>query len=77
MFDFHRRPGRNRVVPEQRDRHRHELLRVLPDGPGHAGWQRHVPDLAPLGKRETQLRPHRLDLPPDVDDFLLEVDVIR
>ena len=77
VFGLHRRLGWSRVVPGQRDRHRRELLHVLPDGTGHAGRQRHVPDLAALGKCETQLRPHHLDLPPDVDDFLLKVDVVR
>jgi hypothetical protein len=50
---------------------------VLPDGPGHAGRQRHVPDFAALRKREAQFRSHHLDLPPNMDDFLLEVDVVR
>jgi hypothetical protein len=50
---------------------------VLPQGFGHAWGQGHFTDLAALGKREAQLRPHHLDLAPDVDDFRLEVDVLR
>ncbi|MDQ0761804.1 hypothetical protein QF027_004439 [Streptomyces canus] len=70
----HRRPVRH--LPRQGDLDRRELLHVSPERICDRTGQRHVPELATLGRGEHGLAPAQLELLDHVERARHEVDRI-